>query len=60
MMTSLVRYLTRAWSFARPGQGLVEYGLIIVLVAIGVIALLGLMGGQLNSLFSQITSSLAG
>lgn len=42
----------------REGQGLVEYALIIVLVSIAVIALLTLLGGQLNTVFSKITSSL--
>ena len=42
----------------REGQGLVEYALIIVLVAIAVIALLTLLGGQDDNVFSRITSSL--
>jgi pilus assembly protein Flp/PilA len=42
----------------REGQGLVEYALIIVLVAIAVIALLTLLGGQVGNVFSKITSSL--
>jgi Flp pilus assembly pilin Flp len=45
---------------ARAGQGLVEYGLAIVLVAIAVVALLALLGGQLNSVFSRIASSIQG
>jgi Flp pilus assembly pilin Flp len=36
----------------------VEYALIIALVAIVVIALLLVLGGQINSVFSQISSSL--
>ncbi len=43
----------------REGQGLVEYGLIIVLVAIVVMVLLGLMGGTINNVFSRISNSLA-
>lgn len=43
----------------REGQGLVEYALIIVLVSIAVIALLTLLGGQINTVFSRITASLA-
>jgi pilus assembly protein Flp/PilA len=43
----------------REGQGLVEYALIIVLVSIAVIALLTLLGGQINTVFSEITASLA-
>ncbi len=41
------------------GQGLVEYALILVLVAIVVIAILTLLGGQVNTVFSQITSGLS-
>ena len=42
----------------REGQGLVEYALIIVLVSIAVIAMLTLLGGQIGSVFTQITTSL--
>ena len=38
------------------GQGLVEYGLIIFLVAIVVIAILLLVGPRIGSIFSRITS----
>ncbi len=41
------------------GQGLVEYALIIVLVAIAVIAVLGLLGTQVGAVFTKITGSLA-
>ena len=41
------------------GQGLVEYALILVLVAIVVIAILTLLGPQVANLFSRITSGLA-
>ena len=40
------------------GQGLVEYGLILVLVAIVCIALLGTMGGSLQNVFSQVNANL--
>nr|WP_290667228.1 Flp family type IVb pilin [Ardenticatena sp.] len=42
------------------GQGLVEYALIIVLVAIVVIAALTLLGGQISAVFSRISSTLSG
>ena len=42
----------------QEGQGMVEYGLIIALVALVVIGALVLLGGQLSTIFSQITSSL--
>ncbi len=40
------------------GQGLVEYALILVLVAIVVIAALTLLGPQIGRIFSSINNSL--
>lgn len=40
------------------GQGLVEYGLIIFLVAIVIGAILLLLGPQLVAIFSQVTGSI--
>jgi len=40
------------------GQGMVEYALIIVLVAIVVIAILLLLGPQIGNVFSRITSGI--
>ena len=40
------------------GQGLVEYALILVLVAIVVIAILLLLGPQIANIFSRLTSGL--
>ena len=42
------------------GQGLVEYALILVLVAIVVIAALIILGPIIGGVFSTINSSLAG
>jgi pilus assembly protein Flp/PilA len=42
----------------KPGQGLVEYALILVLIAIVVIIILALLGGTINNIFSTIASSL--
>lgn len=41
------------------GQGLVEYALILVLVAIIVIAILAILGPQIGNVFSKITNGLA-
>jgi pilus assembly protein Flp/PilA len=41
------------------GQGLVEYALILVLVAIVVIAILTLLGPQIANVFSKITNGLS-
>ena len=42
----------------KKGQGLVEYALILVLIAIVVIVILGVLGGQVNNIFSTISSSM--
>jgi len=39
------------------GQGLVEYGLILLLVSIGAIVVLGTLSGTINLLFGSITGS---
>jgi pilus assembly protein Flp/PilA len=40
------------------GQGLVEYALIILLIAIAVIAILSLLGPAIGNIFSQIKPAL--
>ena len=45
-------------SKAERGQGLVEYALIIFLVAIAVVALLGVLAGGIKGVFQSITNSL--
>ncbi len=42
------------------GQGLVEYALVLVLVAVVIIAILTLLGPQIGNVFSRITSGLGG
>ena len=42
------------------GQGLVEYALILVLIAIAVIVVLGLLGDQVSAVFEEITGALGG
>ena len=45
--------------FAREeGQGLVEYALILVLIAIVVIGVLTILGGKVSSVFQTISDSL--
>jgi pilus assembly protein Flp/PilA len=41
------------------GQGMVEYALILVLIAIVVIVVLQLVGKQVNNVFSNISNGLA-
>ena len=45
---------------SQRGQGMVEYGLILVLVSIAVIASLLLLSGQLKTVFNNIVSGLQG
>jgi pilus assembly protein Flp/PilA len=40
------------------GQGLVEYALVLVLVAVVVIAILTLLGPQIGNVFSRIVAGL--
>lgn len=40
------------------GQGLVEYALVLVLVAVVVIAILTLLGPQIGNVFSRIVNGL--
>ncbi len=37
------------------GQGLVEYALILLLIAIVVLAIVGLLGTQLSTAYSRVT-----
>ncbi|MCF0133727.1 MAG: Flp family type IVb pilin [Mogibacterium sp.] len=40
------------------GQGMVEYGLILALVAVVVIGALTLLGGGINDIFGKVTDEL--
>jgi pilus assembly protein Flp/PilA len=42
------------------GQAMVEYALILVLIAVVVIAALLILGGQIKAIFTNITGALAG
>lgn len=42
------------------GQGLVEYAIILVLVAIVVVAVVRLLGPQIGNTFSSLNSSMPG
>jgi pilus assembly protein Flp/PilA len=42
------------------GQGMVEYALILVLIAIAAIATMTLLGGQISSVFQEVTDTLSG
>jgi pilus assembly protein Flp/PilA len=49
--------LKKLWN-EEEGQGMVEYGLIIALVSIVVIAVLTLIGTNLNGIFTKIAGNL--
>jgi pilus assembly protein Flp/PilA len=42
------------------GQGMTEYGLILGLIAVGVIAVLITLGDEISSVFSDLVSKLQG
>lgn len=44
--------------YNRDGQGLVEYSLILVLIAVVVVATVALIGGNLNTTYGKIATSL--
>ena len=50
--------LLRKGARRQSGQGLVEYALILVLVAIVLIVFLGLLGGTLKDVFSNIAAGI--
>jgi len=50
--------LVNAMETGEEGQGLVEYALIIALVAIVLVAALNLLTGGISSTFGRITTSL--
>lgn len=52
--------LNKVGTRKQKGQGLIEYALIVLLIAIAVLVTLGLVGGQVQSVFQQIFSDLGG
>jgi pilus assembly protein Flp/PilA len=44
------------WQRRELGQGLVEYALIILFIALVVIAVLGVLGTHLSEVFSQVSA----
>ena len=53
-----VNAMLRSFFAKEDGQGLVEYALILVLIAIVVIGILTLLGGKVSQVFSSINSGL--
>ena len=52
--------MLRSFFAKEEGQGLVEYALILVLIAIVVIGILTLLGRQVSQVFSTVNSGLGG
>jgi len=59
-MPDLPARLTRHSPEGAPGQGLVEYALILVLVAIVVLVILALLGPAIGNVFSNIVAGIGG
>lgn len=49
-----------AWLRDCRGQGMVEYALILVLIAVVVIVVLRMTGQQVNNVFSNVSNALGG
>ena len=61
-LVALVRSMTVRTSLRRDserGQELVEYGLILILIAIFVIVVVGVVGHQTNNVFSNVSNGLS-
>lgn len=66
MLLSMVLFYLQSWLVekklaqlsAQRGQGLVEYALVLVLVAVVVIAILTLLGPQIGNVFSRVVCGL--
>ncbi|NOK61140.1 MAG: Flp family type IVb pilin [Chloroflexi bacterium AL-W] len=50
--------MLRSFFAKEEGQGLVEYALILVLIAIVVIGILTVLGGRVSEVFSEINDGL--
>lgn len=56
-MTQIAAFATRL-AKDEEGAALVEYGLLIGLIAIGCIAAIGVMRGEINALFGRVSAAL--
>jgi Flp pilus assembly pilin Flp len=59
-IAALIDLYLPARAGARTGQSLVEYALIIVLIAIAIIVAMTALSTQIQNVFSRITGSLGG
>jgi pilus assembly protein Flp/PilA len=54
----MYNWILAQWYTRSRGQGMIEYGLIIALVAVVVIATLVLLGPQIKNLFDSVSANL--
>lgn len=57
----MLKIFVEGYSFfknSEKGQSLVEYGLILALIAVVAIGILGTMGGQIEAIFTKISGAL--
>ncbi len=52
--------ISRIWAQEEKGQTLIEYALIVLLISIVVIVVLGLLGGDVNNVFTTIRNTFSG
>lgn len=56
MLYTMSTFPLKSWINQRKGQGLVEYGLILVLIAVVVIVILRALGVTLNDIFNTVAT----
>jgi pilus assembly protein Flp/PilA len=50
--------MVRSFLVTEEGQGLVEYGMILVLIMVVVVAIITVLGGKVSGMYSTINSGL--
>lgn len=58
MIDKIKFFVWRLWTGQEEGQGLIEYALIVLLIAIAVILILQAVGVQVFNVFNQIEDQL--
>jgi pilus assembly protein Flp/PilA len=59
-IAGLIRRFLERFFFTERGQGMVEYALILVLIAVIVIAVLMVLGNQVQNVFCNISGAMGG
>ncbi len=62
MKTLLMKARIRAWMLmnSEDGATAVEYGLLVALIAVAIIVAVGLLGGQLNTVYTNVCTAIKG